>query len=228
MTRRKKSAVVAAGVVAVTAAFGGGALAASGAFSPEEESKAVLEDAAGQLGVEPDELSAALKRALKNRVDAAVEAGRLTEERADELKRRIDESDFPLPFGRRAHHGRGHGGLGPGHSLEAAASYLGMTEADLREALRDQTLAEIAQERGKSVSGLVQAIVRSAAARIDEAVDEGRLTEEQATDLKASLEERVEALVRGELRGPGLGAHPRFGHGPGGPRGPPGFRGPSA
>ena len=40
-------------------------------FSPSEESKAVIDDAASQLGVEPSELSDALKQALKNRVDEA-------------------------------------------------------------------------------------------------------------------------------------------------------------
>ena len=39
-----------------------GAVAASRVLSPSEESKAVIEDAAGQLGVQPDELSDALKR----------------------------------------------------------------------------------------------------------------------------------------------------------------------
>ena len=49
-----------------------GAIAASGVLSPEEESKAIIDDAASQLGVEPDELSGALEQALKNRIDAAV------------------------------------------------------------------------------------------------------------------------------------------------------------
>lgn len=230
MTRRRKGVVAAAGAVALAVGFGGGALAASGVFSPEEESKAVIEDAAGQLGVEPQELSDALKQALKNRIDAAVEAGRLTEEQANELKERIDDSEYPLLFGPGWHHDGfgGPRGFGLFGSLDAAASYLGLTGAELRERLQDQTLAEIAKDEGKSVSGLVLAIVKSATARIDEAVNEGRLTQEQASKLKAGLQDRVEAFVNGELRGHAFGPHPGFGSGDDGPRGPPGAFGPRA
>ena len=103
MSRRKKLIYVAgvAGATFVIAGLGAaGAIAASDLFSPGEESKAVIDDAASQLGVEPSELSDALKQALKNRVDEAVDAGRLTEEQAKELKERIDADDYPLLFGR--------------------------------------------------------------------------------------------------------------------------------
>ena len=167
-----------------------GAVAASRVLSPSEESKAVIDDAASQLGVKPEALSDALKQALKNRVDAAVEAGRLTEAQAKELKARIDSDEFPLLFGP----GGGHPGPGFGHGsstsshfevLTAAASYLGMTEAELREALQDKTLAEIAKEKGKSVSGLVAALVAAQEKRIAAAVADGRLTQSQASELKA-------------------------------------------
>ena len=79
-------------------------------LEPSEESKAVIDDAASQLGVEPAELSDALKQALKNRIDEAVDDGRLTEEQADELKTRVDADEFPL-LGGLGMFGRGfHGG----------------------------------------------------------------------------------------------------------------------
>ena len=112
--------------------------------------------------------------------------------------------------------------------LTAAASYLGMTEAELREALESQTLAEIAKEKGKTVSGLVQALVTAQEKRIDEAVADGRLTQEQATELKADLADHMEALVKGEFRRPGEGRHPGFWPGSGSPRAPPAFGGPRA
>ena len=232
MTRRRKLtfAAGAAGIALLVAALGAaGAVAASRMLSPSEESKAVIDDAASQLGVEPEELSDALEQALKNRIDEAVDEGRLTEDQADELKERIDADEYPLLFGRG-----GHGGRGPGHRhvrfdiLETAASYLGMTEAELREALRDSTLAEIAKEKGKTAAGLVQQLVATQTKRIDDAVADGRLTDEQAAELKADLDERVEALVNGELRRAGDGRHPRFWPGSGSPRAPPFFGGPPA
>lgn len=234
MTRRKKVtfAAGAAGVALLLAGLGAaGAVAASQLLSPGEESKAVIEDAAAQLGVEPTELSDALKQALKNRVDEAVEAGRLTEEQADELKERIDSNEYPLLFGRGGH--GGWGGPGVGHHvhfeiLATAASYLGMTEAELREELEDKTLAEIAMEKGKTAAGLVQQLVAAQTKRIDEAVADGKLSDEQAATLKANLNERTEALVNGELHGPGDGRQPRFWPGSGSSRGPPLFGGPPA
>ena len=237
MTRRRKL-VIAAGagsLVLVVAGLGAaGAIAASRMLSPGEESKAVIDDAAAQLGVEPSALSEALKQALENRIDEAVEQGRLTEEQADRLKERLESSEYPMLFGMGPRHGFGGHGFGGrdgrfGHFgvLEAAASYLGMTEQELREELRDKTLGEIAKEKGKTPAGLVNELVAAQTKRIDDAVDEGKLTDEQADRLKAGLEARMQALVDGDFRGPSDGRH-RFWPGSGSARAPPGFGGPSA
>lgn len=235
MTRRRKLAV-GAGAGAVVLAVAGvgavGAIAASKMLSPSEHSKAVIDDAAAQLGVEPSALSDALKQALENRVDEAVESGKLTEEQAERLKERLESSDLPLLFGLGGQRGHGfglwhRGPLGHVSLLEPAASYLGMTEAELREALRDSTLAEIAEERGKSTDGLVDALVAAKTARIDEARAEGKLTEEQAERLMGGLRERAEALVDGEFRRQHFGRH-GFRPGSWAPRAPPAQRGPSA
>jgi len=235
MTRRRKltfragAAAIAVLVVGLGAA---GAIAASQVLSPREETKAVIDDAASQLGVKPEALSEALKQALKNRVDAAEEAGRLTDAQAKELKARIDSDEFPLLFG------PGGGRPGPfGHGYEhfehfevltAAASYLGMTEVELRDALQDKTLAEIAKGKGKSVSGLVAALVVAQEKRIAAAVADGRLTQSQASELKAHLEDRTKDLVNGELRDFRDGRHSEFWPGSGSPRAPPVFGGPPA
>lgn len=234
MTRRRKL-VIAAGagsLVLVVAGLGAaGAIAASRMLSPGEESKAVIDDAAAQLGVEPSALSEALKQALENRIDEAVEQGRLTEEQADRLKERLESSEYPMLFGMGPGRGHGfggrHGHFGHFGVLEAAASYLGMTEEELREELRDKTLGEVAEEKGKTPAGLVNELVAAQTKRIDDAVDEGKLTDEQAARLKAGLEERMQALVDGDFRGPSEGRH-RFWPGSGSPRAPPGFGGPSA
>jgi polyhydroxyalkanoate synthesis regulator phasin len=231
MTQRRKLtfAAGAAGIALLVAGLGAaGAVAASRMLAPGEESTAVIDDAAAQLGVEPSALSGALKQALKNRVDEAVEAGRLTEEQGKQLKERIDSDEYPLLFGRGGHGGPGFGHYGHVEILATAASYLGMTEAELRAALEDNTLAEIAKEKGKTVTGLVQALVTAQEKRIDEAVADGRLTQEQATELTADLANRMEALVNGELHGPGAGRHPGFWPGSGSPRAPPLYGGPPA
>jgi len=206
-------AALAGATLGVAVALGAtGAIAARGVLSPTDETKAVLDDTADRLGVEPDELEEALRAALAGRVDAAVEAGRLTDEQGERLKERIESGALPPPFGGLGAHGLGHPGLRLGHvgHLDAAASYLGLDETELHERLADgMTLAEIARAEGKSVDGLVQALVEEARSRLDDAVAGGRLTREQADELAEELEERVTGLVEGERPEHGFG--PRFG-----------------
>ena len=124
----KKKLKLAGGTALLAAAIGGGAALAADRMSPAEESDAVVADVAKQLGVPEAKVEAALEEALANRVDAAVEAGRLTEAQGEELKERLRSGDFPLvglgPG--RGLHGGGHHLLG---GLDAAADYLGLTDA---------------------------------------------------------------------------------------------------
>ena len=241
MTRGRKLryATAAGAAVLLVAGLGAaGAVAASRILSPNDESKAVIDDAAAQLGVQPKELSDALKQALKNRIDEAVDAGALTADEGQRLKARIDAGEYPFLFGPGLHGrdlGLGGDDLRRGgferHTdfLDVAATYLGMSEDELREALDGKTLAEIAKDKGKTTSGLVAALVAAEEKKIDEAVASGRITKAQATEIKARLQDRMQALVDGELHGPGPGAHPGLWPGSGYPRGPPGaFGGPRA
>ena len=212
--RKRTRRTLIAGVVAALAIVGGGAaFAAQSGGDPSAESKAVLNDAAKQLGVDATKLSAALKQALANRVDAAVKAGQLTEAQGKELKARIQADSFPI-LGLRGgpgHHGRGF------HHLEAAATYLGVTEAALRTSLESgKTLAQVAKDKGKSVDGLIAALVADKTKALDAAVAAGRLTKAQRDEIAANLKEHVTAHVNGErpTGGPRLFRHGGLG-GPG-------------
>jgi hypothetical protein len=203
--------IITAGAAVLAVAGGGAAIAATTLGSREEQSKAVIEDAARELGVPPSELSDALKQALENRVDDAMAAGRLTEEQGEELKERIESQEYPLlgGFGLGRHGGPGRHGF---RHLDAAATYLGTTEDELRDELEEgKTLAEVAEDEGKSVDGLVAALLAEETKAIGQAVLDGRLTQAQADRILESAKERVTDLVNGELRGRG--------HGFGGPRG---------
>ena len=86
-------------------------------------------------------------------------------------------------------------------TLDAAASYLGVTEAALRTSLRDgSTLAEVAEEKGKSVEGLKDALLTAARADLADAVEDGRLTAAQQAEILADLSDRIDDLVNGELK----------------------------
>jgi polyhydroxyalkanoate synthesis regulator phasin len=116
-----------------------------------------------------------------------VEDGSITQEQADEVATTLSEAGIG---GRGGHHGvRLH--------LETAAAALGMTEEELRTALEAEgtTLAEVAEDQGVEVGALVDALVEAQEERIAEAVEDGRLTQEEADERLAELEERVTERV---------------------------------
>lgn len=198
---KRKMLIGIVGLVAVTGA--GAAVAATQIGSPKEESQAIVNDAAGQLGIDPSTLSDALKKALANRVDAAVVAGELTEAQGDDLKARIAADDFPLIFA-----GGHRGGPGHGPDLATAATYLGLSEAELRSQLEDgKTLSQIAGDQGKSIDGLIQALVDAKTAELEAAVQAGRLTEAQKQAILADLKQRITDRVNGAV--PAFGGHSR-------------------
>ncbi len=207
-----KRKLVASAVVTVAVAGGGGAIAATQLGSPAEESRTIVNDAARQLGVEPQTLTAALKKAFANRVGAAVAAGRLTKAEGDALKSRIQSADFPVLGGPRGGH-RQFGHVRHLGDLATAATYLGLTDAALRsELVAGKTLADVAKAKGKSVDGLVDALVAESRKHLDAAVAAGRLTRARADELAANLEQRITDLVNGVR--PPRGDHPHgFGFG---------------
>jgi hypothetical protein len=208
-----KRTVLIAAAAALAAGGGGAAIAATQLDSPSARSDAIVSDAAKQLGIEPEALSAALKTAEKRQVDADVAAGRLTKEQGDRLKAAIEAGNVPLVgFGLALRLGH-HGGVLIAE-LDTAAAYLGVSEAELRQMLRDgKSLAEVATARGKSVDGLVSALVDTAKKQLDAAATAGRITPERKQALEADLEQRITELVNGKL--PAFSAH--------GLRGGPGF-----
>jgi hypothetical protein len=212
---RVKPRVIAGAVAGLAVAGAGGAYAATHFGSPQQENQAVLNDAAKQLGVQPSALSAALKKALENRVDAAVAAGRLTKAQGDELKQRIESGDVPL-FGGPGFGFHERGALFGG--LDAAASYLGLSEGQLRAQFQDgKSLAAVAKAKDKSVDGLIDAIVADAKTKLDAAVKAGRLTQSQADSIRSDLKARVTDFVN--RTAPRFGLHRWFHGGPfrGGP-----------
>jgi hypothetical protein len=95
---------------------------------------------------------------------------------------------------------RGPGGPGFGvrfDSLAAAATYLGISEADLQTKLQSgQTLAQVAAATsGKSRDGLIAALVADAKAKIAAAQTAGTITAAQATQLTNDLENRITQQV---------------------------------
>lgn len=180
-----------------------------------------LEAAAEALGLTGEELRAELEDgstiaevAADRGVDVNTVIDAVVSSATDHLRERITA----IVNGEARLGGRGHGpGRPVGARLSArlgtVAEALGVTGDELRDELRDgQTIAEVAEAHGADVQTAIDALVAEASARIDEKVAEGDLTEEQATEMKAELTERITAMVNGEggrfrsgRRGPGPG-----------------------
>jgi len=197
MKPNSKGLVVAGASLALVGSGVGGAIAATNDTSPKEEEAAFLADAAGRLGVQPSKLEDALKQAALDRVDAAVKDGRLTQADADAIKARISAGDF----------GPGFELAGPGLAqhveiagLDAAASYLGLTEAQLRSDLESgKTLAQVAAAQGKPLAGLKQALLADAKSHLDQAVKDGKLTAAQEQQMLTDLSSHLDDLINGTL-----------------------------
>ncbi|MGH3023087.1 MAG: hypothetical protein ACRDNI_05470 [Gaiellaceae bacterium] len=216
---RKILAATVAGL-AVTGGVGAG-IAAS---QDDSRGSSFFDAVAKHLGISSDELEDATRAAAIDQVDAALEEGRITQERAEELKSRIESGEVTPVFGPwfgGLRDGGHHFELGFGGKLTAAAEYLGVTEAELRTALQDdRSLADVAESEGKSVEGLKEALLAEARTRLDQAVADEKLTREHADAILDRMQERIDEAVeatgrerwrfgfRGHGPGRGFGAPP--------------------
>lgn len=155
-----------------------------------------LSKLAGKLGIGEDILQEAIVSTEKEMVDEAVQQGRLSQERGDALKERIDENQGLALFG--------HRGLGRGHGLKMGiidlSGFLGITTEQLRDELRTgKTLAQVAEEHGKTRDELKTYIHDQMKSRLDQAVADGRLTQQRADGILASLDERLNDMIDGQM-----------------------------
>ena len=194
---------------------------------------------ASRLGVSLTQLTDAVKGAARDAVASQVTGGVLTQAQADEINQRIDQwqPGQGLPLGRGGRGGPGgpdgRVGLGGETVFAAVANALSMTTAELQTSLQGgQTLTALAQAKGVSTDTLKQAIVTAKKAEVDAAVQSGRLTADQATQIKQQIDQQAAAAQNLDslLRGPGgHGGRGGFG-GPGAPPSgtPPAQRTPAA
>lgn len=139
--------------------------------------------------------------------------GSITQEQAGEVATTLSDAGI----GPGGHHGGHQGGHQDGHhggrgmDLDAAATALGMTRDELHTALEPDgtTLAQVAEDQGVAVEDLVAALVEAHEEKIAQAVEDGRLSQEEADERLADVEERVTERVNSEV--PERGGHR---HGP--------------
>ncbi|MHB1132928.1 MAG: hypothetical protein ACYC4L_11125 [Chloroflexota bacterium] len=157
-----------------------------------------LDKLAAALGISRDELNAAAKTAAGQTVDQAQQDGKLTPERADRLRERIEQGNGFSPWWVP---GNGLGRLersvdalrarfiGGQAYLEGVAQALNTTVDDLKTQLRSgKSVADLAQAKGVSADAIKTAVLAAAGAELDQAVANGKLTAERAAGVKQNLE----------------------------------------
>lgn len=176
--------------------------------APSTDSSTPAED-----GTDSAPESPAVESKLSEILQPLIDDGTLTQEQADKVIAALQDA---APFGRGGpgmHGGRGFGFFGA--KLESVATALGITEDEVRTALEDgTTIAELATSKGVEVQTVIDALVADATARIDQAVTDGKLTADEATEQKAALTERITEFVNNT---PEFGKHGEGRHGPGAP-----------
>lgn len=109
-------------------------------------------------------------------------------------------------LGMQQHVGQGYGVMAGGAVMDAAASYLGMSETALAAERHDgKSLAQIAVAQGKSAAGLEQALVVAFSANLDKAVAANRITSAQAAQVLATFKTQVKAMIERTAVGPPAG-----------------------
>ena len=156
--------------------------------------------------------SARLQEVLKPLVDDAT----ITQAQADSVVTALAAAG-PMGDGQRGHGGHGgrggRGGRGSGAGLSVVATTLGMTEAEVREAISGgQTLAQLAEAKGSTGQAVIDAILAERKAHLDEEVAAGEHTQAEADAKLAEATTRVTEMVNNtdapNRKGPG-GHDPR-------------------
>ena len=182
--------VVAAATGAVALLIGGGAaFAGQSAEDKNARCEARVAKIAEKHGMTVAEVEAKVRARRTARVDAALQSGRISPARAATLKERIAEGSI-------CH--RGHAlraKLGRHRLLAAAAQFLGLDRAELKEALPGTSLSALAEKQGKSVAGLKAAMLAPVEAKLAKAVETKRISQERADRLLDRLENRVDRIV---------------------------------
>lgn len=227
-----------AGIATLVAVLGVAALGAI-AFAQEETAdwpfnfrERMHEAIARNLGISVEEYEAAVETAQGQVLDEAVAEGWLTEDQAERMREQMAEGNWGAMrgvMGRNAQFMRQAAGR---TFINTAAEALDMTPQDLLAALREgQSIADIAAEQGVDTQVIVDAQLAQIQERLDQAVADGKITQQRADWMLSQAETRMTEMLDRTWEGnPAFGGKPgrgflRHGKGAGGfPGG--GFQGP--
>lgn len=156
-----------------------------------------LSKLAANLGISVDQLKQALTTTGGQMLDQAVADGKITQAEADKIKTKMKSGDAPLfPFMGR--HGRGPGcERSPGGDLvKQTAGLLGVDRQTVIDALKNnETLAQIAQDHGKTADELSSYVYEQLKSNLDQAVQNNRITQDREDNILSNAKDRINSAI---------------------------------
>jgi hypothetical protein len=165
---------------------------ASALASELSSSGKTLAQEATLKGKTADGLIAAIVAAQKTNLDNEKAAGWITADQETAILARYQDGVTDLVNNGPPVPGEGKGG----GLLQTASTYLGISVSDLQTALKSgKSLADVAKAQGKSVDGLVTALVAPVKKNLDQAVTDQKITQAQETTILNHITDGVTNLV---------------------------------
>jgi predicted DNA-binding protein YlxM (UPF0122 family) len=177
-----------------------------------------LADIASAQGINEQKVIDLLVSQSSQRLDQAVQSGKLTQDKADsfkakladQTKKRVEQKGF----------GQDHKGFKgdqnhkfKGGSFKDLASVLGINQQDILNQLKaGQSLAEIASAHNVAEQTLIDQLVKDSTQKIDQAVQTGKLTQDKANQIETKLPDQVKKMVEQKGLGGHQGHHQRKGN----------------
>ncbi|WP_132945699.1 hypothetical protein [Tumebacillus sp. BK434] len=195
-TTQQQQQAPAAGKKMMKIQFGGGELLTflgvteAELRTAQQEGKTLKQIAEGK-GITEAKLIEFLQTEQQKQLAQAVTDGKLTQAQADKMKAGMTTErlqEMINSTGKIGPGGKGHVILhGPGGG-EELATFLGLTETELRTAQQEgKTLKQIAEGKGITEAKLIEFLQTQQQKHLEQAVTDGKITQEQADDMKAKL-----------------------------------------
>jgi len=158
---------------------------------------------AGEHNVDPATVVNAVVGALTQRIDQAAAEGKIDADRAAKAKAKVpDLANRFVNDTKSTRNGAGRRHRVLREAVNAAAKEIGVSEDDLKQALKDgKSIAQVAKEHDKSADDVVDAIVKKATSAIDQAVKNGKIDAKKADEIKQKLPDRAKQFVNRERQG---------------------------
>jgi len=187
--------------------------------SPFDFGARFREAVAKALGVSVDEYNAVVREAHEKVVDEAVTEGNLTEEQAERMRERMEHAPGAWGRGRgfKAPHGEGFRAPRGGMMGRAVASPIGVAAEKMGISV-DELMAKI--QEGKSIADVVATVdgveleditgayMDQLGEALSQAVENGRMTQEQADSMLEQAEKMVPEMLNNTWEGRGPGRFP--------------------